>query len=438
MTPPDDKLIEEGADQLASWVLLRISSGSSLEEALAQGLPGTLPGQDLFLARLGKWHHRSEADLAARIARDRWFRAHGAARVRRWRRQTEPVVMVPRWEGLPLLHTVADVSGWLGNVPFGELEWLAGVSYNETDPSSRRCHYRCRWVPRTHGPPRLIASPKPRLKAIQHHLLHQLLDLVPMHEAAHGFRKGHSIRSFAEPHVGRPCVLRVDLADFFPSIRFGRVAAFFKTAGYPTLVARLLAGLCCHAAPTRLVRDANLPPRLAAVWQSPHLPQGAPTSPALSNAIAYRLDRRLSAFANAAGASYTRYADDLAFSGDEGLQRGARRFLDRVAAIALDEGFDLNYRKTRVMPACARQRIAGVVVNEKLNTVRSVYDELKAVLHRWETRGYDDCAIEAQDFDARLLGRIAALAQLNAEKGAKLRARFDRLRSGGGESPLRE
>lgn len=431
MNPPDDKLIDEAAAQLASWLLLRISSGSSLEEALVQGLPGTLPGQDLFLTRLGKWRHQSEADFAARIARDLWFRAHGAARVRRWRYHSEPVVMIPRWEGLPLLHTLADVSEWLENVPFGELEWLAGVSYNESDPASRRCHYHYRWVPRTHGPPRLIASPKPRLKAIQHLLLHQLLDLVPMHEAAHGFRKGRSIRSFAEPHVGRSCVLRADLADFFPSIRFGRVAAFFKTAGYPPSVAKLLAGLCCHAAPARLVREANLPPRLAAVWKSPHLPQGAPTSPALSNAIAYRLDHRLSAFADAAGARYTRYADDLAFSGDEGLQRGARRFLDGVAAIVLDEGFDLNYRKTRVMPACARQRIAGVVVNEKPNTVRSIYDELKAVLHRWETRGYDACAVDAPDLDARLLGRIAALAQLNAEKGAKLRARFDRLRSGG-------
>jgi RNA-directed DNA polymerase len=431
MIPPDDKLIDEGAEQLASWLLLRISSGSSLEEALVQGLPGTLPGQELFLTRLEKWNHQSEADFASRIARDRWFRAHGAPRVRRWRHHPEPVVMIPRWDGLPLLHTLADVAEWLGNVPFGELEWLAGVSYTESEPSSRRCHYHYRWVPRTHGAPRLIASPKPRLKAIQHLLLHQLLDLVPMHESAHGFRKGRSIRSFAEPHVGRPCVLRADLADFFPSIRFGRVAAFFKAAGYPPSVAKLLAGLCCHAAPPRLVREANLPPRLAAVWQSPHLPQGAPTSPALSNAIAYRLDRRLSAFADAAGARYTRYADDLAFSGDEALQPGARRFLDRVAAIVLDEGFDLNYRKTRVMPACARQRIAGVVVNEKPNTVRSVYDELKAVLHRWETRGYDACAIDAPYFDARLLGRIAALGQLNAEKGAKLRARFDRLRSGG-------
>lgn len=419
--------------QLASWLLLRSSSGASLEEALAQGLPGSWSGLSSFLLRLGKpekWLLLSESDLAARIARDRWFRSHGALRVRRWRHHPEPVVMIPRWAGLPLLHTLADVSGWLGNLPFGELESFAGISYNETDPGSRRCHYHYRWVPRTHGPPRLIASPKPRLKAVQHILLHQLLDKVPMHEAAHGFRKGRSIRSFAEPHVGRDCVLRADLADFFPSIRFGRVAAIFRTSGYPPAVAKLLAGICCHSAPPQLVREAKLPLRLAAVWQSPHLPQGAPTSPALSNAIAYRLDRRLAAFAEAAGARYTRYADDLAFSGDEGLQRGARRFLDRVAEIVLDEGFSLNYRKTRVMPACARQRIAGVVVNEKTNTSRSVYDELKAILHRWETRGYDACATEEQDFDVRLLGRISALAQLNEDKGAKLRARFDRLRSG--------
>src|SRR5690606_692346 len=111
----------------------------------------------------------------------------------------------------------------------------------------------------------------------------------------------------------RDCVLRADLSDFFPSVRFGRVASFFETAGYPRSVARLLAGLCCHAPPRRLLRESGLPPSKAALWLKPHLPQGAPTSPALSNAVAFRLDRRLAGLAAAANADYTRYADDLAF-----------------------------------------------------------------------------------------------------------------------------
>jgi RNA-directed DNA polymerase len=436
MKQAKDMSVDEAATQLASWLLFRIESGeSTLEEAFERGLPGSLPGKPAFLAWLGKpagLASRTEPELAARLARNAWFRTRGAARVRRWRLLPSSPTMVSRWEGLPLLHHISDLAAWLGDVPFGELDWLAGVSFRETDPNSRRGHYTYRWNPRTQGPPRLIASPKPRLKAIQHHILHQLLDHVPMHEAAHGFRAGHSIRTFAEPHVGRTCVLRADLADFFPSIRFGRVAAFFETAGYPDSVASQLAGLCCHSAPRSLIREAKLPTRLAGILQRPHLPQGAPTSPALSNAIAYRLDRRLAGLATAAGAHYTRYADDLAFSGGDDLRRSARRFLFRVADIVLDEGFELNYRKTRVMPSSVRQRLAGVVVNEKTNSVRSLYDELKAILHRWETRGWNVCAADDPAFSARLLGRISALAQLNPEKGAKLRERYDCLESRSG------
>jgi len=435
MSDPAKAPIDEAAAQLASWLLHRLGSGgSSVADAVERRLPGALPGKEGFVARLGKAANllrRTEAELAARLSRDRWFRDHGADRVRPWRLLPSQPTMVPRWPGLPLLHDLSGVADWLGYVPIGELEWMAGLSFREPEPDSRRGHYTHRWVPRTQGPPRLLASPKPKLKAIQHSILRGILDRVPMHEAAHGFRSGRSIRTFAEPHVGQACVLRADLADFFPSIRFGRVAAFFETAGYPAPVAAALAGLCCHSAPRVLVREARLPARLASVMQRPHLPQGAPTSPALSNAIAFRLDRRLAGLATAAGARYTRYADDLAFSGGDEVRRCARRFLDRVAEIVLDEGFALNYRKTRVMPSCLRQRIAGVVVNERTNTVRPLYDELKAILHRWETRGWNACAGDDPVFAERLRGRIAALSMLNPEKGAKLRVRFDRLEARG-------
>jgi RNA-directed DNA polymerase len=431
-----DGEIERAAIQLAAWLQFELArSRSDVADAVESGMPGAIRGKDAFAIRLGGAKNliqKTESALAARLAADPWFRRHGAPAVRHWRFEPQPPEMTARWPGLPLLHTTADLCAWLGGLCLGELEWLANIDRGRTDPACRQGHYHHRWIPRGHGsPPRLLASPKPRLKNIQRKILRQILDLVPIHEAAHGFRSGRSIRTFAMPHVGKPCVARADLADFFPSIRFGRVAAFFETAGYPDSVARVLAGLCCHAAPSALVRAAGLPRAMGDRLRRAHLPQGAPTSPALSNAIAFRLDRRLAGLADSIGAHYTRYADDLAFSGGADFRRGATRFLEWVAAIVLEEGFELNYRKLRVMPANLRQRIAGVVVNEKPNTTRSVYDELKAILHRWETRGISTCAGGEDDaFADRLRGRIAALSQLNAEKGEKLRLRFEGLRAG--------
>ncbi|MBL9153122.1 MAG: RNA-directed DNA polymerase [Verrucomicrobiales bacterium] len=432
--PLPECMIAAAAEQLAGWLQLRLlPEAQSLEAALESGLPGSISDRKPLLRRLSGIKEIAtmpEADLAKIIAADPWFQAHGARSARHWRHQTRVREMTPRWEGLPILATEGDLCLWLGGLRPAELHWLAQTERGDHDPAGKLAHYVHRWIPRRHGaPPRLLASPKPLLKSLQRKILRDLLDHLPLHEAAHGFRRGRSIRSFAHPHTATDCVLRLDLADFFPSIRFGRVAALFETAGYPSPVARLLAGLCCHSAPRAVVRSAGLPRALADRLLRPHLPQGAPTSPALSNAVAFRLDRRLAGLAAAAGAQYTRYADDLAFSGGRDLWRGATRFLDRATAIVLDEGFEVNFRKIRVMPACARQRIAGVVVNEKTNTVRETYDALKAALHRWETRGLpEDDAL----FPERLLGRISALAQLNPEKGAKLRQRYDRVREGSG------
>jgi hypothetical protein len=177
--------------------------------------------------------------------------------------------------------------------------------------------------------------------------------MIPSHPAAHGFLKGHSIKTFAAPHVGKRVVLRMDLRDFFASISGPRVQAFFRTAGYPDAVADLLGGICTNAAPRRMWKQAgkDLDPltmaEARALYAWPHLPQGAPTSPALANLCAWRVDCRLSGLAEAAGAVYTRYADDLAFSGGEDFDRCVEQSSLRVAAILLEEGFTVHHRKTR-------------------------------------------------------------------------------------------
>jgi hypothetical protein len=137
---------------------------------------------------------------------------------------------------------------------------------------------------------------------------------------------------------------------------------------------------------------------------------------------------RLSALAAAAGAAYTRYADDLAFSGDAAFERAARRFAIHVGAVALEEGFEINTRKTRVMRRGHRQRVAGVVVNERPNVTRTEFDVLKATLHNCVRHGTANQNREAHaDFRAHLLGRISHVSAIHPERGRKLRALFDQI-----------
>src|SRR5262249_36743106 len=138
-------------------------------------------------------------------------------------------------------------------------------------------------------------------------------------------------------------------------IGMAQVQALFRTAGYPERVADLLAGLCTSAAAPEFWDNVDveltLDQRRQGGQRYPrrHLPQGAPTSPAIANLCAYRLDCRLAALADSLGATYTRYADDLAFSGDRNLARVVDRFQLHASAIALEEGFCVQHRKTRIM-----------------------------------------------------------------------------------------
>jgi hypothetical protein len=330
------------------------------------------------------------------------------------------------WQGAPLpaLDTAGGLAAWLGVAP-RELLWMAEPWRQRCSEGTARALYRHRWVPKRGGSARLLEVPRPRLRALQRRILDEVLRFLPAHEAAHGFVRGRGVRSFAAPHAGREVVLALDLASFFNSITRARVFRVFRACGYPEVPARLLAGLCTHATPRAELRgQAAEQAHLAA----PHLPQGAPTSPALANLCAFRLDVRLAALARAAGATYTRYADDLAFSGDIAFSRGARRFAAQVGAIAIAEGFALQHRKTRRMRACDRQLLAGVVVNARPSVPREAVEQLEATL--WNCARTGPAAQNRRghpDFRAHLLGRIAWVAQLQPDRAAWLRELFERI-----------
>lgn len=165
------------------------------------------------------------------------------------------------------------------------------------------------------------------------------------------------------------------------------------------------------------------------LYARPHLPQGAPTSPALANICSFHLDCRLAGLAKSAGAIYSRYADDLAFSGGEDFVRNAERFSIHVAAILREEGFRVHHRKTRVMRQSVRQHLAGLVANQRLNIRRGDFDRLKAILTNCVRFGAESQNREAHpQFRSHLQGRVAFMENVNPTKGKRLRAIFERIR----------
>ncbi|HET6325298.1 MAG TPA: reverse transcriptase family protein [Planctomycetaceae bacterium] len=347
------------------------------------------------------------------------------------RSQMAPAPAIKGTERLPALVTPGDLADWLG-ITLGELDWFAGCHrHRHRIGAGKLEHYRYYWIAKSGGRKRLVESPKPRLKEIQRQILSEILDVIPPHPSAHAFRSQHSTLTCAAPHVGQRVILRIDLRDFFPRIRQSRIHSLFHALGYPEAVARLLARLCTNVVSADLLPTDVAHGRRHDLWQAfgkPHLPQGAPTSPALANLCAYRLDCRLTGLVRSVGASYTRYADDLVFSGDHNFERSLSRFRVFVCALVLAEGFVIRHRKTRVMRSGTQQSITGLVVNRQINVPRDEYDRLKATLHNCRRFG-PESQNRAQHprFRDHLLGKIAYVRMTHPERGARIQQIFDKI-----------
>ena len=382
--------------------------------------------------------------LARLILASRGFRRSALQR-RRGATRSPPVTASPRFapaaalRGLdvPALPTLGALSDWIG-LPHAQLAWFADVEgYRAAAQGEATRHYSYLWRSRKAGDPRLLEAPKPILKGIQRQILRRILDPVPVHEAAHGFRKGRSCLTAAQPHAGEAVVLCLDLEDFFLSVPLRQVHGLFRSLGYPWAVARFLTGLCSTRTPADVLAGApldgslghgGLGHRARGLLRQAHLPQGAPSSPALANLCAWRLDCRLGGLARAFGARYTRYADDLAFSGDTAFARRSAGFLGQVAAICRDQGFGMNPRKTRILRQHERQRLTGLVVNRHVNVARDGFDRLRATLHNClrhgpESQNRDRLA----DFRAHLEGRVTWVESVNPGKGRRLRRLFEQI-----------
>jgi RNA-directed DNA polymerase len=330
--------------------------------------------------------------------------------------------------GLPILHSADDVARLLG-VTLGQLRFLTFHRRTAT-----LVHYHRFEIPKKTGGTRRISAPKPRLKAAQRVVFEQILarlhDATHLGESAHGFVATRSVVSNATPHVGKAVVVNLDLKDFFPSVTFGRVRGLFKGFGYSGVVATLLALLCTE--PPRVAVDVD-GRRVQVAVGARQLPQGACTSPPLTNLLCRRLDARLRGLATTLGYSYTRYADDLTFSATDGDDVNGLLF--RVRRVLVDEGFVEHPDKTRVMRRGRRQEVTGVVVNQRPAVAREDVRRLRAVLHQAKRDGLaaqrrpgpDGALPSVASFVATLRGQIAWVQMVDREKGDRLRAALDAL-----------
>jgi hypothetical protein len=304
--------------------------------------------------------------------------------------------------GLPLWTTEADVAAALGL----SVKTLRHYSiHRQRDATS---HYVTFAIRKRSGGQRIIHAPKKRLKAIQRNLHDQLVSKLPVSPFAHGFRSGHSVATNAAPHVGKAVVIKLDIADCFPTIHLGRVRGLLIAYGYSYPVAQALAVLMTESPRQRVEIDGKVY----------HVPvgsrvcvQGAPTSPGLCNAILRRLDHRLAGLARKHGFAYTRYADDLTFSGQEADK--VKLLITITARIAREEGLPLNRKKTRVLRAGQRQSVTGVIVNKTAGLSRQERRRIRAALHQ-QSKTPDPAKVR------QLRGKTAYVRMLNPAQAEAL------------------
>ncbi len=311
--------------------------------------------------------------------------------------------------GLPVWGNRAAVAQALGHT---EAQMSQLVIRSRVSTVSHYVRYE---IPKRTSGMRTIYAPKKRLRELQRAINRELASKLPVSEHAHAFIKGHSVRTNAQAHVGRKIILQMDLANFFHSITAKRVRGLLISLGYSFDVADWLSELVTER--ERTVEGRATGPVFVA--SGPRIcVQGAPTSPAIANAILHRMDRRLAALARWFGFAYTRYADDMTFSGDDpkrayGLASIARQVIER-------EGFKINRDKTRVLRRRRRQIVTGVVVNDKPTLPRVEKRRLRAAVH------HENAGKLSEEQSRKLSGKLGYLNMIDDQAAKKLLARRNR------------
>ncbi|AFC23758.1 RNA-directed DNA polymerase [Saprospira grandis str. Lewin] len=283
-------------------------------------------------------------------------------------------------------------------------------------------HYERFYLAKKTGGKRLISAPRPMLKNAQYWLLENVLARLEMHEAAHGFVPERSIVSNAKLHEKKELVINMDLKDFFPTVTYPRVKGMFKGLGYSEQQSIIFALLTTEPEVDQVEIDGQL---YYAQKGERYLPQGAPTSPAITNWLCRRMDRRFEGVAKKLGWTYSRYADDLSFSAND--TSNISRIIWQAQQIIQDEGFVIHPKKLKIMRKGRRQEVTGLTVNEQVAVDRKTLKKFRACLHTIETKGYQAAEWGQGFILASIKGFANYVRMVQAEKGQALCEQVDRI-----------
>jgi RNA-directed DNA polymerase len=320
---------------------------------------------------------------------------------------------------LPSFADVDALARWLGHDSATDLRRFMRPG---SDTGSAYVDFE---IAKARGGRRTISAPRAPLRAIQRKIHTEILAKVPTHEAAHGFVVGRSTLTNATPHIGARLLLKTDVREFFPTIHYWRVRGLFFSLGYGEVVSAALAALCTR----RILVDPEGERRV--VWPG-LLPQGAPTSPVISNLVCRRLDARLSGLATKLGARYTRYADDLSFSfhqddGNAAETVDVGRAFWWIDQILQQEGFAEHPGKRQVLRPHRRQLVTGIVVNEHAAVPREERRRFRAILNNCRQHGVASQANGRDDFTDYLRGFAAYVHMVSPELGRRWVTEVDAL-----------
>lgn len=259
--------------------------------------------------------------------------------------------------------------------------------------------YKVFYIPKKNGKYRKIEAPKRQLEIIQKWIQTEIVDKFSVSDYAKGFKKNTSIVDNALPHCNKQVVLNIDIKDFFPSITYEKIFRMFYYMGYTKEVSHLLTKLCTNS--------KNV------------LPQGSPVSPSISNLINLKLDKRLSSLAKSIGASYTRYADDITFSGNISMLN----YKNLIISIIEDEKYKINTSKFRVLFNNQRQEVTGIIVNKKVSPNGRIVKELNNAIYYIKKYGLQSHMnhenITQSAYQEHLYGLAYFVKMIDENKGRK-------------------
>ena len=283
---------------------------------------------------------------------------------------------------------------------------LKDVTYFSNYKLAKDAYYKF-LIPKKNGKTREIQAPVKDLKRLQICLNFILSSLYHPHPAAKGFILGQNISDAAKPHVRMPYVFHLDLKDFFTSISLYRVKAClslppFNLNGDKERIAYCIANICCTNDGSRTF-----------------LPQGAPTSPILSNIVSLRLDRKLTGLAKRFSARYTRYADDITFSSYQDIANNTE-FQQELVRIISGQNFQIQPSKTRAEGRGYRQTVCGLTINEKVNVSKSYVKEIRLYLYLWERYGYERAQMYLASDIKKTKGNHSDIPQLSHYLNGKI------------------